>query len=119
MNVTRVSGGASTPAGAERSPRLGRELALLCLLAGLWGSSYLLIKVAVATIPPLTLIAFRVSIAAAFLCAVLAATGLRLPRDGATWRALLLQSLLNSIAPWTLLAWGQQYVDSGLSGVLN
>src|SRR3546814_11144901 len=45
--------------------------------------------------------------------------GHRLPRDGATWRRLFVQSLLNATAAWTLLAWGQLYIDSGLAGVLN
>jgi hypothetical protein len=49
------------PDGARQNPC--RELLLLGVLAALWGSSYLLIKVAVATIPPLTLIAIRVTLA--------------------------------------------------------
>ena len=36
-----------------------------------------------------------------------------------TWGHLLVQSFLNAIGAWTLLAWGQQYIDSGLAGVLN
>jgi drug/metabolite transporter (DMT)-like permease len=95
------------------------ELALLALLAVLWGSSYLLIKIAVATIPPITLIAMRVSIAAVFLLMVMRYQGARFPRDWTTWRMLLVQSFFNSIASWTVLAWGQQHVDSGLAGVLN
>jgi drug/metabolite transporter (DMT)-like permease len=95
------------------------ELGLLGLLAGLWGSSYLFAKVALATIPPLTLVALRVTIAAAFLLLVLRAQGVRMPQDGKSWLLLLIQALLNSIAPWTVLAWGQQFVDSGLAGVLN
>ena len=47
--------------------RFGVELALLALLALLWGSSYLFIKVALRDIPPFTLIAIRVTIAAIFL----------------------------------------------------
>ena len=43
------------------------ELALLAVLACLWGSSYLLIKVALMTIPPITLMAVRVTLAAVFL----------------------------------------------------
>jgi drug/metabolite transporter (DMT)-like permease len=43
----------------------------------------------------------------------------KLPRDAKTWRKLLLQSFLNSIGAWTVLAWGRQYVDSGLASVLN
>lgn len=95
------------------------ESALLCLLALLWGSSYLLIKVAVETIPPITLIATRVFIAAIFLSAIVIWKGERLPRDGKTWRLLLVQSFLTSIGAWTVLAWGQQYVDSALASVLN
>jgi drug/metabolite transporter (DMT)-like permease len=95
------------------------ESALLCLLALLWGSSYLLIKVAVETIPPITLIAIRVFIAAIFLSAIVIWKGERLPRDGKTWRLLLVQSFLTSIGAWTVLAWGQQFVDSALASVLN
>jgi len=95
------------------------ELALLGLLALLWGSSYLLIKLALVGIPPFTLIAVRVAIAAVLLLAVVRMRGERLPADGATWRAFLVQAFFNSIGAWTVLAWGQQYVDSGLAGVLN
>lgn len=96
-----------------------REFALLGLLAVLWGSSYLFIKVAVTEIPPLTLIAARVSIAAVFLLCVVRLRHEKLPTDAPTWRMLLVQSFLNSIGAWTVLAWGQRYVDSGLAGVLN
>jgi len=95
------------------------EFALLGLLALLWGSSYLFIKIAVAEIPPITLIAFRVSVAALFLFVVLSWRKEKLPRDSKTWLMLLIQSFFNSIGAWTLLAWGQQYVDSGLASVLN
>ena len=98
---------------------LRTELVLLGVLALLWGSSYLFIKVAVQDIPPLTLIALRVSGAALFLMAVVGVRGDRMPRDTRTWRMLLIQAFFNSIAAWTLLAWGQQYVDAGMASVLN
>lgn len=107
----------STP-DATNAPLLP-ELLLLGLLALLWGSSYLLIRVALEGLPPVTLIALRCSLAAVVLLAVVHWQGHRLPRDLATWRPLFVQSLLNATAAWTLLAWGQQYVDSGLAGVLN
>lgn len=93
------------------------ESALLCFLALLWGSSYLLIKVAVETIPPIKLIATRVFIAAIFLSVIVIWKGERLPRDGKTWRLLLVQSFLTSIRAWTVLAWGQQFVDSALASM--
>ena len=95
------------------------EFALLALLALLWGSSYLFLKVAVAEIPPITLITMRVAGAAAFLLVVMYVRNERLPRDAGTWRMLYLQAIFNSIGSWTVLAWGQQYVDASLASVLN
>jgi drug/metabolite transporter (DMT)-like permease len=95
------------------------ELALLALLALLWGSSYLFLKVAVTEIPPITLIAMRVAGATTFLLVVMHVRNERLPRDAGTWRMLYLQAIFNSIGSWTVLAWGQQYVDASLASVLN
>jgi drug/metabolite transporter (DMT)-like permease len=102
-----------------KTSNLTVEFVLLGMLACLWGSSYLFIKVAVATIPPITLIAMRVVIAAAFLLALMWGQGARFPSDRHFWHLLLIQGFFNSIASWTLLAWGQQYIDSALAGVLN
>jgi drug/metabolite transporter (DMT)-like permease len=101
----------------EHNPKA--ELPLLALLALLWGSSYLFIEIAVTEIPPITLIAIRVTSAAAFLLVVMMLQKETLPRDGSTWRMLLLQAFFNSIGAWTVLAWGQQFVGAGLASVLN
>ena len=42
-----------------------------------------------------------------------------LPRDGATWRLFLFQACLNSVIPFTLIAWAEQSVDAGLATILN
>jgi drug/metabolite transporter (DMT)-like permease len=100
-------------------PNLPRELALLFLLATLWGASYIFIKLGVATIAPITLIAARTAIAGLLLLAIMRWRGVKIPRDGATWRRFLLQACLNSVIPWTLLAWGERSVDAGLATILN
>src|SRR3546814_1259080 len=87
---------ALTTTTAAKAPLLP-ELLLLGLLALLWGSSYLLIRVALTDLPPVTLIALRVSLATLLLAAV-RWQGHRLPRDGATWRRLFVQSLLTATA---------------------
>ena len=115
----RIAEYLSMPATDYRVKSLPYELVLLGLLAGLWGSSYLLIKIAVATIPPITLIAMRVSLAAVFLLLVMRFQGVQIRRGWSTWQMLLIQAFFNSIASWTVLAWGQQHVDSSLAGVLN
>ncbi len=96
-----------------------RELGYLILLALLWGSSYLFLKIAVTEIPPISLIAYRVTGAAVFLLIVISVRREKLPRDKQTWKMLLIQAFLNSFGAWVLLAWGQQYVDSALTSVLN
>lgn len=102
------------------APRsLTSELLLLALLATLWGASYTFIKIGVATIPPVTLIAARTLIAALILLAVLRLRGLRLPRDRATWRRFAIQATINSVLPFTLIAWAELTIDAGLAAILN
>lgn len=103
----------------SRIESLAKEYVLLAVLAALWGSSYLLIKLALASIPPISVMAFRVSLAAVFLLLVMRWRGERFPTDTQSWRDLFVQSLLNSSVAWLVLAWGQQFIDSGLAGVLN
>lgn len=95
------------------------EFALLGVLALLWGSSYMWMALALETIPPLSLIALRVLMAAGFLICILAVRGVNLPKDKKTWQQFFIQSIINSSGPWLLLAWGQQYVDSAVASVLN
>jgi drug/metabolite transporter (DMT)-like permease len=103
----------------SRNPAIGVELALLLLLATLWGGSYTFIKLGVATIPPITLIAARTLMAGLLLLVVMHGRGLRLPKDAATWRRFLFQACLNSVVPWTLIAWGERSLDAGLATILN
>jgi drug/metabolite transporter (DMT)-like permease len=100
-------------------PRHVVDYALLLLLATLWGASYFLIKVGVETIPPLTLIAARTAIAGGLLLAVMHGRGLRLPRSWTMWRGFLFQAWLNSVVPFTLIAWAERSVDAALATILN
>lgn len=95
------------------------ELTLLVVLATLWGASYTFIKFGVATIPPITLIAARTTIAGLLLLVVMWARGIKVPTDAATWRRFAFQAVLNSVIPWTLIAWGERHVDAALATILN
>lgn len=109
-----------TPASDPRaSLTLAVNIGLLVLLASLWGASYSFIKVGVETIPPITLIAGRTAIAGMVLLAVMAALGLRMPRDLESWRAFMVQACLNSVLPFTAIAWAEQTVDASLATILN
>jgi drug/metabolite transporter (DMT)-like permease len=105
------------PSSFSRS--LGFELALLALLATLWGASYTFIKIGVETIPPLTFIAGRTVIAGLLLLFTLRLRSLRLPSDLASWRLFAIQAALNSVLPFTLIAWAELTLDAGLAVILN
>lgn len=107
------------PQSGQHGPSLLPEFALLALLSILWGASYGLIKLAVETITPITLVAIRVMIAAGILWLVVMVRQRPIPRGLHLWRQLIVQALFGFVIPFTMITWGQQYVDSGLAGILN
>lgn len=91
---------------------------LLGVLAALWGSSFLFIKVAVEAIEPTTVATLRVTVAAGTLVCYLAVRGeLRALRRAP--RGTFALGIVNAAIPFTLIAVGQQYVDSGTAAVAN
>jgi drug/metabolite transporter (DMT)-like permease len=96
-----------------------KELVLLLVLSSLWGASYTFVKVGVQTISPVTLIAARTVIAGTILVAIIHWRGLTLPKDATTWRRFFFQACLNSVVPFTLIAWAQQTTDAALATILN
>ncbi|SCB37790.1 Permease of the drug/metabolite transporter (DMT) superfamily [Bradyrhizobium shewense] len=104
---------------SRQDTNIAVELALLVALATLWGGSYTFIKLGVATISPITLIAARTTIAGLLLLVVMWARGIRMPTDAATWQRFAFQAVLNSVIPWTLIAWGERHVDAALATILN
>ncbi|WP_257166791.1 DMT family transporter [Bradyrhizobium sp. SRS-191] len=102
-----------------RRSHLTRDLALLLVLSTLWGASYTFIKIGVETIPPLTLIAARTLVAGLLLASIIRGRGLAWPREPAIWRRFLVQAGLNSVVPFTLIAWAERTVEAGLATILN
>ncbi|NKX46254.1 DMT family transporter [Roseibacterium sp. KMU-115] len=88
-------------------------------LATIWGASFLAIKIALGELPVLTLVAHRVVWAALILWGYVLWRGLAVPRDAATWGALLTMGVLNNVVPFTLMAWGQQFIETGLTSIFN
>ena len=103
----------------SRPTGMASELALLLLLATAWGASYTFLKIAVATIPPITLIAGRTLIAGVLLVVIMHLRGVKWPTDAVSWRRFLFKACLNSVIPWTMVAWGAQALDAGVATILN
>ncbi|MCC7484297.1 MAG: DMT family transporter [Burkholderiales bacterium] len=91
---------------------------MLAALAAMWGSAFMFIKIAVAHVPPLTLVAGRLAVSALALLVLARAAGLRLPRSPRTWTNYALLALLGNAIPFFLIAHGQRLVDSAVAGIL-
>ena len=85
----------------------------------LWGPSFLLIKVALRELEPVMVVALRISLGAAGCWAVLLWQRIALPRQPRLLVALVLFGLVNTAAPFLLITWAEQYIDSGVAGILN
>lgn len=95
-----------------------RQLALLVLLALIWSSSFMFIKIGVATVPPATMALARLTLAAVMLIAIARAKGHRLPFTLRAWATFTFVGILGNAVPFTLIAWGELVVDSGLAAIL-
>ena len=91
----------------------------LFLLAGIWGWSFLFIKVAVGGMPPGAVAFTRVTLGMVVLLVVVRLRGLRLPTGREAWRHFAVVGLFGSALPFTMLAWGEQHISSALAAVLN
>ena len=95
------------------------EWLLLIILSILWGGSFFFVGVAVKVLPPLTIVALRVTLAAIILLTVVYITGLRMPSNRKVWGAFFGMCILNNVIPFSLIVWGQQHIASGLASILN
>lgn len=105
--------------GQRSRPMTGKEWSLLLLLGAIWGGAFFFARIAVAEIPPLNLVFFRVAIAAVALQIYLAIVGpsfrLALPMAG----SFVGLALLNNIIPFSLMFVGQTELGAGAASILN
>ncbi|MDE3175224.1 MAG: DMT family transporter [Pseudomonadota bacterium] len=96
-----------------------REWLLLFALSALWGGSFFFFKVLVAALPPFTVVLGRVGFAAIALNLLLAVRRDWMPADPRLWASFALMGLLNNVAPFTLIVFGETRISSGLASILN
>jgi len=104
---------------AAQRPMNAQEGALLLLLSLLWGGSFPFVGVAVRELPPLVIVAARVTIAAVLLWAFGPFLGLRPAELARQAGPLLWLGLINNVAPFLLIAWAQTRLASGVASILN
>ena len=89
------------------------------VLCGIWGSTWLFIKLGLKDLPPLTFAGIRFVIGCAILFAIIRIRGIQLPRGRADWGLLAVTGILSFGLNYGLVFWGEQHISSGLAALLQ
>src|SRR2546423_9983365 len=89
------------------------------ILCGIWGSTWLFIKLGLADLPPLTFAGIRFLLASIILSAMILARGVRWPRSRHDWLLIAIVGFLQFSLNYGLVFWGEQHISSGLAAVLQ
>lgn len=95
------------------------QWAMLIMLSIVFGGSFFFNGVIVRDLPPLTIVFFRVFLAAIALHLFLRVTGRSMPWTGAIWSMFFAMGALNNVIPFTLIVYGQTQIASGVASILN
>jgi drug/metabolite transporter (DMT)-like permease len=94
------------------------QLATLVALSIIWGSAFMLVKVVLEEVDPLTLVAGRLVGGFAVLLVVLLLAKRRLPMTRDAWVVFIALGLGNNAWPFILLTWGQRHIESSVAAIL-
>ncbi len=100
---------------AENRP-LSHYLYLL-FLSGVWGMSFLFLKMIAPTIPPITIAAVRITIGAIVIAIYVFSKGEKLPSHKSIWLKGSVIGLIGVGAPFVLISWAMLYINSGTGAI--
>ena len=89
------------------------------ILCGIWGSTWLFIKLGLADLPPITFAAIRFVISCAILFPLVWLRHLSLPKTRGEWILLVGTGVLSFSLNYGLVFWAEQYITSGLAALLQ
>jgi drug/metabolite transporter (DMT)-like permease len=89
------------------------------ILCGIWGSTWLFIKLGLADLPPLTFAGIRFVISLAILLPLVRIRRLPLPNGRASWWLLVVTGVLSFTLNYGLVFWAEQHISSGLAALLQ
>lgn len=109
----------------QAQPHMNRQgWLMLFAVSIIWALSFLLVEIALAEVPPITIMTARVSIGSVGLYAMLRIAGGRVSVKQQVPRAFVLGAFLvlgltNNVIPFSLIVWGQTHVSASLASILN
>jgi drug/metabolite transporter (DMT)-like permease len=96
-----------------------KRFILMITLTLMWSPSFLFIKLALHDLPPLTIVALRVSLAAAVLLLILMWKRTAIPKDWVFWVQVSVMAWFASVLPFCMFCYAEQTIDSSLAAVIN
>ncbi len=102
----------------SRAPVPVKHFLILFILASIWGSSFVAIKITLDTIPPLTMTAARLLLAGLILGVIMVAKGESLPRDKKVWKMCIWIGVFGNALPFSLISIGEQGITSSQTSIL-
>lgn len=106
------------PGPSTFGPILPRHIGMLLLLAMVWGTSFLVIKIGVEYMSALQLTAMRLTVAALVMivCAVIMRS--EFPAGVRAWTYCFALAAFGNSLPFFLISWGEEAIASGLAAIL-
>jgi drug/metabolite transporter (DMT)-like permease len=89
------------------------------ILCGIWGSTWLFIKLGLADLPPITFAGIRFVISCAILFPLVWLRHLALPKTRTDWFLLVGTGVMSFSLNYGLVFWAEQYITSGLAALLQ
>src|SRR5512137_329332 len=96
-----------------------RDWTKFLILALIWGSSFMWIKVAVADVSPFVLVTFRVFFAVLGILTIILVTRGKFPLQKRWIGVFAFLGFFNVTFPFLLISWSEQYITSGMASILN
>lgn len=93
-----------------------RDTAAILLLSACWGVAFLFIRVVVREVPPATVVAGRLTLAAAIIAPLAWRRAGMPPRS--TWPALLFLAVFNNVLPFALITGAEEHISSSLAAAI-
>jgi drug/metabolite transporter (DMT)-like permease len=93
------------------------DAARLTLLAAIWCSSFMFIKLALEGFHPLQIVAGQLLLGAMAMLSFVLAARLRVPFE--EWRSLAVMAIVAGVLPFTLITWSEEHITSGAAAILN
>ena len=98
---------------------MAMPLIVWLILCGIWGSTWLFIKLGLQDLPPISFAALRFIVASLILVVIVVVRRLPIPQKRNDWLTIAVTGFLCFTVNYGLLFWGEEHVSSGLAAVLQ